>query len=68
MNNKRTLIAAMLTAVVFVIPTITILAQQDEEVPEMGFFVTSTGLGDGGKDLVDFGLTGLCVEFEKRTA
>ena len=48
MNNKRTLIAAMSTAVVFTIPTITILAQQGEEAPEMGFFVTSTGLGDGG--------------------
>lgn len=38
----------MAAAGVFAVPTLTILAQQDDEPPEMGFFVTSVGLGDGG--------------------
>ncbi|MDD9895099.1 MAG: hypothetical protein OXU66_06140 [Gammaproteobacteria bacterium] len=45
--KKKTLLA-IATAGVFAVPTLTIVAQQDDEPPEMGFFVTSVGLGDGG--------------------
>ena len=45
MNKKALLI--MLTAGVLTFSTLTIVAQQDEEPPEMGFFVTSVGIGDG---------------------
>lgn len=46
-TNKKTLFVA-LAAGLFVVPTLTIVAQQDEEPPEMGFFVTSVGIGEGG--------------------
>jgi hypothetical protein len=47
MNKKKALIA--LSAGLLALPTITILAQQDaEEPPEMGFFLTSVGKGNGG--------------------
>lgn len=47
MNKKRVLTIVMASAVA--LPTLTILAQQDDdEPPEMGFFITSVGLGDGG--------------------
>jgi len=45
--KKKTLLS-LAAAGVFAVPTLTILAQQDDERPEMGFFVTSVGLGDGG--------------------
>ncbi len=45
--KKKTLLS-LAAAGVFAVPTLTILAQQDDEPPEMGFFVTSVGLGDGG--------------------
>lgn len=45
MKKKTTLVLA--AAFVFAVPTLTIVAQQDEEPPEMGFFVTSIGIGDG---------------------
>ena len=45
MNKKALLI--MSTAGVLAFSTLTIVAQQDEEPPEMGFFVTSVGIGDG---------------------
>ena len=45
--KKKTLLA-IAPAGVFAVPTLTIVAQQDDEPPEMGFFVTSVGLGDGG--------------------
>ena len=45
MNKKALLI--MSTAGVLTFSTLTIVAQQDEEPPEMGFFVTSVGIGDG---------------------
>ena len=44
--NKKTLLI-MSTAGVLAFSTLTIVAQQDEEPPEMGFFVTSVGIGDG---------------------
>ena len=47
-NNKRFLIAASVTVGVLTLPGISLIAQQDEEPPEMGFFITSDGLGDGG--------------------
>lgn len=47
MNKKRVLSILLSSAVA--LPTLTILAQQDDdEPPEMGFFLTSVGLGDGG--------------------
>lgn len=47
MKNKRVL--ALLAAGIVTLPTLSIVAQQDdEETPEMGFFLTSVGLGDGG--------------------
>ena len=45
---KKKPLLAIATAGVFAVPTLTIVAQQDDEPPEMGFFVTSVGLGDGG--------------------
>ena len=48
-KNKKFLVATTLTLGVLTIPGISIIAQQqDEEPPEMGFFITSRGLGDGG--------------------
>ena len=50
MNNTRALIAVAATIGALVLPRISIVAQQqsDEELPEMGFFITSVGIGDGG--------------------
>jgi hypothetical protein len=49
MKNKRTLIAVTATLGAALIPGISIIAQQqDEEPPEMGFFITSRTIGDGG--------------------
>lgn len=50
MNSKRTLIAVAATMGALVLPRLSIVAQQqsDDEPPEMGFFVTSVGIGDGG--------------------
>jgi len=46
---KKKSVLLMLMAAAVGLPTITILAQQDdEEPPEMGFFLTSVGIGDGG--------------------
>ena len=45
---KKKPLLAIAAAGVLAVPTLTIVAQQDEEPPEMGFFVTSVGLGDGG--------------------
>ncbi len=47
-TTKRGLIAAAVAAGVLALPTLSILAQQDDEPPEMGFFITSTTMGDGG--------------------
>ena len=48
-KNQRILIAASVTFGVLAIPGISLVAQQqDDEPPEMGFFITSRGLGDGG--------------------
>ncbi|NKB32792.1 MAG: hypothetical protein GKR91_06805 [Pseudomonadales bacterium] len=44
----KKILLAIAAAGVLAVPTLTILAQQDEEPPEMGFFVTSVGLGNGG--------------------
>ncbi len=47
MNKKRVL--SILIASAVALPTLSILAQQDdEEPPEMGFFITSVGQGNGG--------------------
>ncbi|MBM86745.1 MAG: lectin [Gammaproteobacteria bacterium] len=43
--NKKT--AVIILAALFTVPPLTIMAQQDDEPPEMGFFVTSVGIGDG---------------------
>ncbi len=50
MNNKRALIAVTATIGALALPGLSIVAQQpsDDEPPEMGFFITSVGLGDGG--------------------
>jgi len=46
--NRKILAAISVTAGVLALPGLSILAQQDDEPPEMGFFITSVGLGDGG--------------------
>lgn len=49
MRHKRTLLAITATLGVAVIPGLSIIAQQqDDEPPEMGFFITSRTIGDGG--------------------
>ena len=50
MNNKRTLIAVTATTGALALLGLSIVAQQqsDDEPPEMGFFITSVGIGDGG--------------------
>ena len=50
MNNKRALIAVTATIGALALPGLSIVAQQqsDDEPPEMGFFITSVGIGDGG--------------------
>ncbi len=50
MNNKRALIAVTATIGALALPGLSIVAQQPsaDEPPEMGFFITSVGLGDGG--------------------
>ncbi|MCB1672797.1 MAG: lectin [Gammaproteobacteria bacterium] len=50
MTHNKKAIAALLTSVgVLALPGLTLVAQQqDEEPPEMGFFITSVGIGDGG--------------------
>ena len=48
MNNKRALMTVTATVSVLAVAGLSIVAQQqDEEPPEMGFFVTSVGIGDG---------------------
>ena len=47
--NKNKLAALSVTVGVLALPGLSLLAQQqDDEPPEMGFFITSVGLGDGG--------------------
>ena len=49
MNSKLALIAVATTIGVLALPRLLIVAQpSDDEPPEMGFFVTSVGIGDGG--------------------
>jgi hypothetical protein len=50
MNRKRSLIAAISTMGALALPALWVFAQPpgDDEPPEMGFFVTSVGIGDGG--------------------
>ena len=49
MNTKRVSIAVAGTVGALVLTGLTIVAQpQSDEPPEMGFFITSVGLGDGG--------------------
>ncbi len=47
MQNKNILLAVS-TAVGVALSTFTIVAQDDDETPEMGVFITSVGIGDGG--------------------
>ena len=48
MNNKRALMTVTATVSVLAVAGLSIVAQQqDDEPPEMGFFVTSAGIGDG---------------------
>ena len=46
LKNKILLAVAAATGVA--LSTFTIVAQQDDETPEMGMFITSVGIGDGG--------------------
>jgi len=48
MNKKKALISLATASAVLALPTLTSLAQQDDEPPAMGFFITSVGLGAGG--------------------
>jgi len=48
MNYKRALIAIAATLGVLALPWLSSVAQQDDEPPPMGFFITSVGIGDGG--------------------
>jgi len=50
MNRKRSLIAAISTMGTLALPALWVFAQPpgDDEPPEMGLFVTSVGIGDGG--------------------
>ena len=49
MNNRKVLIAIAAIMGVLILPRLSIVAQQsDDEPPEMGFFVTSVSIGDGG--------------------
>ena len=48
MNNKRAFMAAIASIGVLALPGLSLFAQQDDEPPEMGFFVTSVTIGDGG--------------------
>ena len=48
MNNKRALMAVTATVGTLALTGLSIVAQQqNEEPPEMGFFITSVGIGDG---------------------
>jgi hypothetical protein len=48
-KNKRVLIGVAAAVGVLTVPSLSLLAQQNEEAPpEMGFFVTSVGQGNGG--------------------
>ena len=48
MNNKRALMAVTATVGALALTGLSIVAQQqNEEPPEMGFFITSVGIGDG---------------------
>ena len=48
MNNKRALMTVTATVGLLAVAGLSIVAQQqDDEPPEMGFFVTSAGIGDG---------------------
>ena len=48
MNNKRALMAVTATVGALALTALSIVAQQQsDEPPEMGFFIASTGIGDG---------------------
>ena len=47
MRNKRVLLAATAVIGALALSGVSVEAQQDEEPPPMGFFVTSGGIGDG---------------------
>ena len=48
MNNRRALMAVTATVGALALTGLSIVAQQqNEEPPEMGFFITSVGIGDG---------------------
>lgn len=46
--QKNKVLLAVSAAVGVALSTYTIVAQDDEEAPEMGVFITSVGIGDGG--------------------
>jgi len=48
MNMKKKHLAILTTATVSLALAVTLTAQQDEEEPELGFFITSVGSGNGG--------------------
>jgi hypothetical protein len=51
MNSKRVLTAIAATTTALALSALVVVAQSqnDEQPPQMGFFVTSVGIGDGGK-------------------
>jgi hypothetical protein len=51
MNSKRVLTATAATTTALALSALVVVAQSqnDEQPPQMGFFVTSVGIGDGGK-------------------
>lgn len=50
MTSKRFLTSSAATIAALALPVLVVVAQSQnqEEPPEMGFFITSTGIGDGG--------------------
>jgi hypothetical protein len=51
MNSKRVLTATAATTTALALSALVVVAQSqnDEQPPQMGFFVTSVGIGDGGR-------------------
>lgn len=48
MRNKRVLLAVTAVIGALALSALSVVAQQqDEELPPMGFFITSVGIGDG---------------------
>lgn len=48
MTSKQILTSSAATIAALALPVLVAQSQDQEEPPEMGFFITSTGIGDGG--------------------